>query len=75
LGGDIIRYWKKTNGDCGTMDNNGHVPDSVEISETEYNSWVEKIPIDKKDHKTEFAKLKSDSERIEFIAKKLDLIE
>lgn len=40
-----MKYWKKSNGDCGTMDSDGHVPDSVEIMKAEYDRWVTSIVI------------------------------
>ena len=71
-----MKFWKKSNGVCGTMNDNGHVPDSVDITEQEYLDWVASQPVPKIiKQKAEFATMKSDSERISFIAKKLDLIE
>lgn len=35
-----MKYFKKFNGDCGTMDNDGLVPDSIEITKVEYDAYV-----------------------------------
>ena len=40
-----MKYWKKSNGDCGTMDNNGFVPNSINITKDEYDVWVESQPV------------------------------
>lgn len=40
-----MKYWKKSNGECGTMDDDGFVPDSVEVSKTEYDNFVASQPI------------------------------
>ena len=40
-----MKYWKKSNGDCGTVGDAGLVPDSVEITKAEYDEWVESIVI------------------------------
>lgn len=39
----MIKYWKKSNGDCGTVDDTGYVPDSVGITKAEYDEWVASI--------------------------------
>lgn len=39
-----MKYWKKTNGDCGTRGNNDIVPDSVDIQKKEYDTYVASIP-------------------------------
>jgi hypothetical protein len=71
-----MKFWKKESGECGTMDDNGYVPDSEGITEEIYQEWISSQPVAKEvDHKSQYSVLESDSERIEFIAKKLDLIE
>lgn len=40
-----MKYWKKSNGDCGTIDDNGYVPDSIEILEVEYSAWIKSLPV------------------------------
>jgi hypothetical protein len=69
-----MKFWKKLNGDCGCMDDGGHVPDSVEISEQEYLDWVGAQPVlDVVDHKAEYSKLLTDQDKIDYIAKRLNL--
>ena len=38
-----MKFWKRDNNSFGTMDDDGHVPDSIEISEIEYNEHVDNI--------------------------------
>lgn len=40
-----MKFWKKSNGDCGTMDDMGFVPDSVEITKAKYDIFVSSQPI------------------------------
>lgn len=40
-----MKYWKKSNNDCGAMDDDGFVPDSVEITKAEYDLYVASLPI------------------------------
>lgn len=40
-----MKYWKKLNEDCGTMDDNGFVPDSVEITKLEYDNFVASLSV------------------------------
>lgn len=40
-----MKYWKKVNGECGTMDNDGYVPGSVEITVIEYSEYVAAQPV------------------------------
>ena len=76
-----MKYWKgkvKTNkeGQYGTMDNNGYVPDSITISKFQYDQYINLLPIIPIiDEKVEFNKMKNIDEQIQFIAKKLNLIE
>lgn len=49
MGSDTMKYWKgKPNtikkGQVGTMDNNGFVPNSIEITESEYQDYVNSLP-------------------------------
>jgi len=74
-----MKYWKGKSGTlkdgyCGTMNDNGFVPDSVEISEQEYLDWVgsQSVP-EAVDYKTEYGKLVTGSEKIDYIAKRLNL--
>ena len=39
-----MKYWKKSNGDCGTMDDTGYVPGSVQVPKSEYDTFVARIP-------------------------------
>ena len=67
-------YWKKSNGDCGTVDEGGHVPDSVKITKLEYDAYVASLPVVPViDHKDKFSKLLSADEKIDYIAKQLKL--
>lgn len=43
----MMKYWKKSNGDCGTRGKNDVVPDSIDITKVEYDSFVAKIPKEK----------------------------
>ena len=38
-----MKFWKNIKGECGTMGNDGFVPNSVEIIEDEYNEYVESL--------------------------------
>ncbi len=43
-----MKYWKGTgqkNGQCGTMNDDGYVPDSIECGKAEYDTWVASQPI------------------------------
>jgi hypothetical protein len=40
-----MKYWKNFKGDCGTMDNDGFVPDSTKITKEEYDRYVKAQPI------------------------------
>ena len=40
-----MKYWKNKKGECGTMNDNGSVPESIEITKEEYNTYVSNIPI------------------------------
>jgi len=40
-----MRYWKKSTGSCGTIYDDGYVPNSVEIEKSEYDAYVNSIPI------------------------------
>ncbi len=67
-----MKYWKKSNGDCGTMDNDGFVPDSEEATKAEYDAYIASLPVVPEiDHKDEFSKLLSADEKIDYIAKQL----
>ena len=67
-----MKYWKKLNGDRGTMNDDGHVPDSVEIMKSEYDAYVASLPVVPEiDHKDKFSKLLSTDEKIDYIAKHL----
>ena len=69
-----MKYWKKQNGEHGTMDNNGHVPDSEEATKEEYDAFVASLPVVPEiNHKDKFSKLLSAGERIDYIAKQLKL--
>jgi hypothetical protein len=44
-----MKYWKGKigsikEGQCGTMDDNGNVPDSVSATQAEYLAWLAAIP-------------------------------
>ncbi|MCK5216610.1 MAG: hypothetical protein KAJ93_02415 [Methanosarcinales archaeon] len=39
-----MKYFKKDNGDCGTMDDDGYVPGSTEITKSEYDDYVSNLP-------------------------------
>lgn len=41
----MTRYWRKSDGQCGTMDDDGYVPDSVEIEKQEYDQYVADQPV------------------------------
>ena len=40
-----MKYWKNGAGDCGTVDIDGYVPGSVEISKAEYDQYVADQPV------------------------------
>lgn len=40
-----MKYWQKGNGECGTMDDNGSVPGSVEVSKEVYDEYVANMPV------------------------------
>lgn len=40
-----MKFWQRPNGDCGTRDDDGYVPNSLEITEAKYRAWVNAIPI------------------------------
>lgn len=79
MGGNM-RYWKGKpgtikEGQCGTFDDDGSVPDSDEIEQIEYNNWVAAQPnIPVTDYKALYATATTDAQRINLIAQKLDLI-
>ena len=67
-----MKYWRKSSGDCGTMDDDGYVPDSVQVPKSEYDSFVASLPVVPEiDHKDKFSKLLSADEKIDYIAKHL----
>lgn len=74
-----MKYWKKSNGDCGTVDDEGTVPDSVEISKDQYDEYILYMATIKPasasaiDDRVEYSKLTTDCEKIELIARKLSL--
>ena len=74
-----MKFWKGLTGTSkagrfGSMDDDGYVPDSVEIPEQEYLDWVASLPVVSEiDHKNEFSKLLSADEKINYIAKQLKL--
>lgn len=39
-----MKYWKR-GGACGTMDNNGYVPNSTEITKEAYDNYVSNVPV------------------------------
>lgn len=48
MGGVRMKYWRKLNGDCGTMDDDGYVPDSIQITKHGYDEHIALIPVVKK---------------------------
>ena len=42
-----MRYWKRGL-ICGTMDDNGHVPDSIEVAKVVYDVYVESVVVEQK---------------------------
>lgn len=39
-----MKYWKNSNGECGTRAVGDVVPDGVDITKAEYISFVESLP-------------------------------
>lgn len=76
-----MKYWKGKigtvkEGQFGTMDNNGYVPDSITINKFQYEQYINSLPIIPIiDKKIEYAKMKTVTEQIQFLAKELNLIE
>ena len=72
-----MRYWEKPNGDCGTMPDEGTIPPAgEEITEVEYNDWLTSQttqPIN--GDPTEYQALTVLTDKIDFIARMLGLIE
>ena len=57
-----MKYWKgkpETNkeGEYGTMDNNGFVPDSFEVTKEEYDEYVSSKPVLPKKPESDIEKL------------------
>lgn len=45
-----MKYWKGNvgtgkEGQCGTMEDSGVVPDSIEITKVEYDAWIASLPV------------------------------
>lgn len=70
-----MKYWKKSNGEIGTKDDDAIVPDSVDVSESEYIAFANQQQDTTNDNsQSEYALIETDSERIEYIAKKTGLV-
>lgn len=76
-----MKYWKGKPGtnkenQYGTMDNNGYVPNSIVISKFQYEQYINSLPIIPIiNKKIEFGKMETVDNKIQFIAKELNLIE
>jgi hypothetical protein len=74
-----MRYWKGRNGtskqgQCGTFDDLGPVPDSDEVSKEEYQAWIDSLPVTpKKDLKDAFSKASTTADKIDILAEALGL--
>lgn len=51
--GDIMRYWINQLGECGTMDDDGFVPGSADISKEAYDEYVASLPGESHKYKDE----------------------
>lgn len=76
-----MKYWKGKNktskeNNFGVMDNNGFVPNSIKISKYQYNKFIrnEKLKIKPSILKEQYIKLILIEDKINFIAKYLELI-
>lgn len=69
-----MKYWKKSNGECGTVDDGGYVPDSIEISKAEYDESTAVIKCESvSEQKLEYKMLKTTDEKLSYIAKMLNV--
>lgn len=76
-----MKYWKgntgsKKEGQFGTMDDIGTVPDSVECTKAEYDTYIalQPVPPAQKDYKAQFAAAPTDAAKMQVIANKLGLV-
>lgn len=76
----MTKYWRGNPGSpkegfCGSMADNGFVPDSIDISQAEYQAWHNAQPGPTPDPAiAEYAAAGTDSARIAVLARKLRLI-
>ncbi len=76
-----MKYWKgkagtAKEGQYGTCDDNGSVPDSDEVTKSEYDSFISNIKINipiQKNWKFLYQNAATDAEKIDIIAKFLKL--
>jgi len=78
-GENTTKYWKGKigtvkEGQFGTMDDAGSVPDSNLSTKIEYDAWIAAQPVIPDTAKAEYSALSTDAERIHYIAKKLGLL-
>ncbi len=57
-----MEYWKgkagtPKNGQSGTMDNNGSVPDSIPVTQEEYDVWLASLPVPLPPQKSDIERL------------------
>lgn len=75
-----MKYWKgidgtSKQGQFGTMDDTGFVPDSVECTQAEYQQHYDALPkFDVPDYKSLYSQATTDGQRLGIIAGKLGLI-
>ncbi len=74
-----MKYWKgrtgtSKDGQYGTMEDNGIVPDSDEVTKSEYENAISKVGIStKKDFKYLYKNASTDADKIDVIAQFLKL--
>jgi hypothetical protein len=73
----LTKYWRGNGskiGMCGSMDDDGFVPDSDEISKEEYQAWVNAQPVvPKKDYKDLLLKAATTTEKIDILAEAIGI--
>lgn len=80
-GDDYMKYWKgragtAKQGQYGTMEDNGSVPDSDEVTKIEYGAYIASLPATQPqpDYKAQYAAATTTNQQIQVLAKALGLI-
>lgn len=74
-----MKFWKGNSGtskegQCGTTDDEGFVPDSIECSRIEYETFIATLPSVIDLAREEYKKFGNDGQRVAYIAKKMGLV-